>query len=957
MPGKMAGGGGSGSPSTIQRRDQRRARAAERRTLEVMASARRAPTPRANAAHGAAVFEKSTGGVDAEPAAGGAHRSNDSAGSSSPAGTSTPPREGKPPPPPAVAVAAAARLSLSASSSSNGGHADHEETVRELEARLRARAKEAKGLREHASVASDLEAEVHRVHSLLEKTRREAADDAEAWDERRLEMDAETSGLRARLARTVAELAASEAVAAAMRDRAEEATVAAAEAAKETTAGRERLTRVVARAESAEARVNELDAQIARLEAENAALLKKGRHVDLGVEAEVAAAAEAAAEEAVEGAQAAFERRLRDAAAELQEERALRRAAERRAHEACASAGVGRHERRARAEAVAEAVAVAVAAERARSAELLRDAALTAVDTSTRRADFGAFSAVGAVGAEATLMGSALMGELLADVAELDAATRRFHAAAAEATEDVDAYAERAGSGECLRDVGDRDVPRADDDGSRAVPPSTRRSPRLGPPHCIPAALRRMTERRVSPGEETAAARAALGAIPAFATLLAADPRRAAALAAACRVRSHTPGEVILTTHYPRVDNERRAGRDDLDRPGGGEGEELIVVASGTLEVRSSSLNPFLAGPAATYAALPGDAIGEVAAAVDVLRVYRRRCGQAPAGGTTVPSLPPRAPATAICSSGPCRLFVLSSRDLHDVLLVAHPGRDPEAQTSSGLARTSPASATEASAAAETARRLVEAVSMRLAELKAAALTSATDGANVASDLNAPTTVRSADHPLGVRWSARQLAAAGSVAVADQSGVGGTEGGTRESSNARGIIRRAVAALRSAALSAGRRAERMVTAVGVTPGPTLQDVAMARTETGRAQPQSRQPPRPPLGHTPGSFVGTDAGNHRVHQLGGVAQSAPRGRRHPLSSRRDQVSWTRSSASVGRQINGGGGGLDALIQDAEEVSRAEETVERGRAENVRVSSTSSLPGTLAFEGMSKGLFSC
>jgi hypothetical protein len=236
-----------------------------------------------------------------------------------------------------------------------------------------------------------------------------------------------------------------------------------------------------------------------------------------------------------------------------------------------------------------------------------------------------------------------------------------------------------------------------------------------------------MTERHVASGEEMAAARGALGAVPAFAQLCAADPRRAAALAAACRVRVHAPGEVVVSSgggggggggDVVSTGRYGGGGADDGECDGDVDGEEeIIMVASGSLEVRPSKLNPFLAAPAATYAANQGDAIGEVAAAVAVLRTFQRRRHQHdpnPPPSPLLPPLQPRAPATVVCTSGPCRLFVLSSRDIHDVLLVAGPG---QATTADAMIYNS-----------ETARALSQSVLLRLSELEAAAVTAAVGG-------------------------------------------------------------------------------------------------------------------------------------------------------------------------------------------------------------------------------------
>ena len=309
------------------------------------------------------------------------------------------------PPPtlPSSAFASAAlrgrRLSTSPSpvaSCSIAPAAETDLSIDELRRRLDAKAREATRLREDARVASELEDEVRSLNAALDAARRDAADDAEAWDETRDAMRAELDALRGRHAKTSIALEEANAVIALMRSRAEDASVAVEEEKLATDKMRELLRQSRERAERAEARiVDVVDGEMAALEADNAGLRIRARRADDVVEAQVARAVAVAAEEASARAEAMFEARLASSAETTRRERDARTRAEaklaRLEEEVAASEGAGDPRSDARREhlaAIETAVAAAVAAERARGEETLR-AAAAATAAAAANGDFG----------------------------------------------------------------------------------------------------------------------------------------------------------------------------------------------------------------------------------------------------------------------------------------------------------------------------------------------------------------------------------------------------------------------------------------------------------------------------------------------------------------------------------------------------------------------------------------
>jgi len=319
-----------------------------------------------------------------------------------------------PPTPPSSAFASAAlrgrRLSTSPSpvaSCSIAPAAETDLSIDELRRRLDAKAREATRLREDARVASELEDEVRSLNAALDAARRDAADDAEAWDETRDAMArdfeetlsatrAELDALRGRHAKTSIALEEANAVIALMRSRAEDASVAVEEEKLATDKMRELLRHSRERAERAEARiVDVVDGEMAALEADNAGLRIRARRADDVVEAQVARAVAVAAEEASARAEAMFEARLASSAETTRRERDARTRAEaklaRLEEEVAASEGAGDPRSDARREhlaAIETAVAAAVAAERARGEETLR-AAAAATAAAAANGDFG----------------------------------------------------------------------------------------------------------------------------------------------------------------------------------------------------------------------------------------------------------------------------------------------------------------------------------------------------------------------------------------------------------------------------------------------------------------------------------------------------------------------------------------------------------------------------------------
>ena len=308
-----------------------------------------------------------------------------------------------PPTPPSSAFASAAlrgrRLSTSPSpvaSCSIAPAAETDLSIDELRRRLDAKAREATRLREDARVASELEDEVRSLNAALDAARRDAADDAEAWDETRDAMRAELDALRGRHAKTSIALEEANAVIALMRSRAEDASVAVEEEKLATDKMRELLRQSRERAERAEARiVDVVDGEMAALEADNAGLRIRARRADDVVEAQVARAVAVAAEEASARAEAMFEARLASSAETTRRERDARTRAEaklaRLEEEVAASEGAGDPRSDARREhlaAIETAVAAAVAAERARGEETLR-AAAAATAAAAANGDFG----------------------------------------------------------------------------------------------------------------------------------------------------------------------------------------------------------------------------------------------------------------------------------------------------------------------------------------------------------------------------------------------------------------------------------------------------------------------------------------------------------------------------------------------------------------------------------------
>ena len=308
-----------------------------------------------------------------------------------------------PPTPPSSAFASAAlrgrRLSTSPSpvaSCSIAPAAETDLSIDELRRRLDAKAREATRLREDARVASELEDEVRSLNAALDAARRDAADDAEAWDETRDATRAELDALRGRHAKTSIALEEANAVIALMRSRAEDASVAVEEEKLATDKMRELLRQSRERAERAEARiVDVVDGEMAALEADNAGLRIRARRADDVVEAQVARAVAVAAEEASARAEAMFEARLASSAETTRRERDARTRAEaklaRLEEEVAASEGAGDPRSDARREhlaAIETAVAAAVAAERARGEETLR-AAAAATAAAAANGDFG----------------------------------------------------------------------------------------------------------------------------------------------------------------------------------------------------------------------------------------------------------------------------------------------------------------------------------------------------------------------------------------------------------------------------------------------------------------------------------------------------------------------------------------------------------------------------------------
>ena len=141
-------------------------------------------------------------------------------------------------------------------------------------------------------------------------------------------------------------------------------------------------------------------------------------------------------------------------------------------------------------------------------------------------------------------------------MADLDAAVKLYRNAAANTAVASGGEAVTSSQDIATRDSQSRDDDVIDDDGSGGEGGGGG-----GGLPGVPAALCRRTERRVATGEEMAAARDALGAVPAFAPLCAADPRRAAALAAACRIRVHFPGEVVISGGWRRGSGGRSPDR------------------------------------------------------------------------------------------------------------------------------------------------------------------------------------------------------------------------------------------------------------------------------------------------------------------------------------------------------------------------------------------------------------
>ena len=229
-----------------------------------------------------------------------------------------------------------------------------------------------------------------------------------------------------------------------------------------------------------------------------------------------------------------------------------------------------------------------------------------------------------------------------------------------------------------------------------------------------------------------------------------------------------------------------------------------------------------------------------------------------------------------------------------------------------------------ATTATETARLLSESVSARLFELEAAAVTAAVGGGRVGADLNAPTTSRSRDYPLGVRWSAGQIAAATAATTPEAAGLlrrrgengkvvsGGADGlgygdDDEMRAAARKIIRRACAALHEAATDIGsalasmeregRRAKRAAVAATATAA------AVAARDSStfyHVHDHHRNHPQPQF-------------HLQYHHVQSV-DSAPEPPRPPPSL----MISTRTGGGDDDDDDEGGGELDELLLQAEEV---------------------------------------